>query len=731
MIIALDTETFLIEPGSIFPKLVCLSLAFRDPKTGKIRTELRGNDNMEVLRSSLKSILEDHEMVFHNAGFDLGVIAASMPELVPSIFQALEDGRIHDTAIREKLVNLGTHGKVDTMTMPDGKAVRLSYSLATLVDKYLGRDRSAEKSGESAWRLNYRMLDGIPAADYPDEASKYAMDDAADTLEVFENQQGKPNLGTEALHVGAGFALSLMTAWGMPVDQEAVVSVREQIEGILGGDTLEPLFVAGILTRPVPESPYKNGARNADGTPKMRAAVPTKVKKSVLQLHVLDICREHKLDVRLTDTGTKNTGISSTSYTTFMEKLERSEVQVKWVATDKKWLPELEEYSELIQLFQLRQRFQKLLTAVIPTLEGQPRIYPNFDVLKETGRTSSYGSSLYPSLNIQQQGDKFQFGEHTVMARRMYAPGPGRLFVQADYSSLELCSVAQITHNLFGMSLHKQLLEEGVDLHSYLGAQIAYRFHEDFSALCVEKGLTKAREIYDYFLKAKKHESQEVREFFRHYRTLAKPVGLGYPGGLGPATMRQLAWDTYGVRITQQEAEQFRELWRSTYPEMPRYFDWLGSQGDSQNPVIGRDDDGQPIQGYTYTTPLGMTRRGATFCAAANGAAMQSPAAEGAKIALFQVARECYDPTLGSVLYGARPVAMIHDEFILDAEDDDRAHDRAMRLSEVMCESMSSVLPDVPIQAEACLMRRWSKMAEPVYQDGKLIPWDFPSEDAE
>lgn len=190
--------------------------------------------------------------------------------------------------------------------------------------------------------------------------------------------------------------------------------------------------------------------------------------------------------------------------------------------------------------------------------------------------------------------------------------------------------------------------------------------------------------------------------------------------------MTQLAWDTYGVKISLEEGKQFKTLWLETYPEMVKYFDWVGSQGDPQNPIIGKDEDGQGIQGYTYTTPLGMTRRGATFCAAANGYAMQSPASEGAKIALFELARECYDPAMGSILFGARPCAFIHDEILMEIEDDDRAHARAIRLSEIMAEAMSQVLPDVPIEAEPLLMRRWSKAAKPVFNEAEeLIPWDY------
>ena len=42
-----------------------------------------------------------------------------------------------------------------------------------------------------------------------------------------------------------------------------------------------------------------------------------------------------------------------------------------------------------------------------------------------------------------------------------------------------------------------------------------------------------------------------------------------------------------------------------------------------------------------------------------------------------------------------------------------------------MVEEMKEYLPDIPVKADAHLMRRWYKSAEPVYDEaGLLIPWE-------
>jgi DNA polymerase I-like protein with 3'-5' exonuclease and polymerase domains len=65
----------------------------------------------------------------------------------------------------------------------------------------------------------------------------------------------------------------------------------------------------------------------------------------------------------------------------------------------------------------------------------------------------------------------------------------------------------------------------------------------------------------------------------------------------------------------------------------------------------------------------------------------------------------------------------VHDEIIAEVPED-RAHEAAHRIAEVMVETMNLYTPDVPARAEPALMRRWYKAADPVYVDGRLVPWE-------
>ncbi len=382
----------------------------------------------------------------------------------------------------------------------------------------------------------------------------------------------------------------------------------------------------------------------------------------------------------------------------------------------------------------------------IELLDGHPIVHPQFDSFKETTRSSSYKSDIVPSRNIQQAagflgGEKGPDGEwlvEPVEPRRAHVPREGHLFIDADYSALELCMVAQQTWELFGNEVrcvHREKINKGYDLHAYLGSKLATRKSDEFGSIVRRMGVSHEDDIYQLFKSLPAEGSNELKALYKHWRTFAKPVGLGFPGMLGPATMVSFAAATYGVAMTEDDAALFREEWFSTYPEMVYAKEWCSEQGDPMNQVIGMtddafdDDDRREVEGYTYITPFGITRRGARFCALANGKFMQSPAAEGFGIAQFNLWREMLDPLMGSPLYGCGIVAPVHDQVLVEAPYDlPMARKQAVRVREVLEASMSLVAPDVKIKAEPGLCMAYSKLFDPVYnKKGQLEVWTPPS----
>jgi hypothetical protein len=64
----------------------------------------------------------------------------------------------------------------------------------------------------------------------------------------------------------------------------------------------------------------------------------------------------------------------------------------------------------------------------------------------------------------------------------------------------------------------------------------------------------------------------------------------------------------------------------------------------------------------------------------------------------------------------------VHDEFILEC-DENAGHEIAHELVRLMIEGAAPYLPGVPPKAKPVLMRYWSKDAEQVWENGRLMPW--------
>lgn len=744
MIVAFDTETHIIGPGAVAPKIVCATFATRDDgdPTG-VRSSLISNHSDEDLEGRLRWLLtEDLTIVTHSGGFDWAVVAANFPALIPLVFDALLSGRCTCTVQRERLLNLSTTGKLEKLYLPDGSTTPILYSLADLEMKYLGVDRSLEKTSDDSWRLAFAALDGWRSSEYPEDAAKYATEDAIGTLLVYEAQERRKvdfpyaSTATEGFQAAAHFALQLSTAHGIEVNPEETAKMRAELLARLAaveGD----LVAAGFLRPALPAAPYKSQMKRVTQWFKERHDLPVLTPADILDWSQGGV-REALEVIGVKFTAPEESSVIQANVQAHVKALYQrlGEIPAMTAGGEKREPQivldgEVQEYlamkDELMEKYQARQSVGKLVDQC-DILESGPVIYPNYNVIVETGRTSSYGSSkkrpaLYPSTNIQQVPNEME----GLDPRRCYRPREGTVFWDVDVTNLELADVGQTTFDLFGESVHLAKYNAGVDLHGYLATSLQLQLATDgvgreFQEECRREGILSDDEAsYQAFMLCKRSTEEPVRKWFKDSRNFAKPVGLGFPGGLGPKTMVEFAWGTYRVRMTEEQASDSREVWRGRYPEMPRYFDWISSQLDEYN--VGKGGE----QLYWYQTPYGMIRRGASYCAAANGKAMQSPGAEGAKTWFIRVQRECYDPTQESVLFGSRSVAFIHDQIVGETTRDEQLwHDQCMRVKQLLVETMPLVLPDVKIRSdEAHLTRVWTKASEPVFgPDMRLIPWE-------
>jgi len=763
-LISFDTETHQIGPGAVAPRIVCASWAER-LADGEVRASLlaQGDDLRGAIeRMLMAAIGSEARIVTHNGGYDYACICATWPKLIPLVFDALESGNCTDTLWRERLLNLSDTGRLERIELPDGSTMDILYGLADLEKRYTGRDRTAEKAVEEQedhWRIHYGLLDGLRADEFPEDAAAYAAADAEGTLLVHDAQEARkhdrPHLSTatEEYRLLTSFCLYLETAWGMATNAEAVADMRVQVDRVMNANR-DLLLASGVLRGGSGPQPYKT---HIDKAREYLARIISEQHRPGGQVGVDwnvaitgDSFDWAPYVQRLTELGIKFKApveesvceaelqrVAGEAYrrlgaipTMTAGRVLKDGTHKPNIALGDEETEFLAAHCPIMRQYHVRKSLRKLVTNQLPILESAPVVHFKYDALKETTRTSSSGNrkgqpGLYPAANGQQVPKAIEGGDLSVDPRRCYQPRDGTVFFDVDLHCLELACVGQVTHDLFGESVHLERYNAGYDLHAYLASQILLRSavegpaEEIRSAFCGS-----AEEDYSIFQAFKKCGEPALEKVYKLYRNLAKPIGLGFPGGIGPAKMAVLARGTYGVEMTEDQARELREMWREVYPEMPRYFKWVEAQVDRHNEGQLRDD-GRRETLYWYATPLGAIRRGCTFCSEANGAAMQSPGAEAATAGNNAVVRACYDPTLGSVLYGCRPIAFVHDQIIGETTRDESLwHAQALEVSRLMIEAARLALPKVQMRTEPLLTRVWSKSAEPTFDgSGRLIPW--------
>lgn len=611
--VAIDTETELIRPGLLAPRLVCLTWCFESVSAGTISGIEKTPEELDATIGKWLESAAHYDkavrIVGHNIAFDMAVLANYRPQWLPLIFKAYARGNIDDTKIRQQLLDIA-----DGSFWKNKK--RGKYSLKALAEKYLNTELD---KGEDTWRLRYSELLNVDLDNWPEDAKEYAIKDAESTHDVF-CCQGKVTNSKE--QTANAWALHLMSCWGVVTDKERVDVFTQEAK-----DSMAVLK----------EKLSRSGLMRVDGTKNLAAIRDRVVKKSKGS----SIKRTNKGNVATDEDALKATG-------------------------DKELLM-LVDFSKAQKLDSVWSRYLEQGTNMATPIQA------SFHCLVESGRTSCSKPNL-------------QNPHRATGLRECFVPRKGYLFAACDYSTLELCTLAQVNTWLFQDCNMANKLRDGADLHLHFASVLL--------------GMP-----YDEALERLRNRDPEVKRT----RQMAKVANFGYPGGMGAEAFRSYA-KGYGLEIDEPTAKSLRDNWFKTWPEMERYFKFVGQQ----------------IQGHGFSGSIKQfltdrIRGDVSFTQACNSY-FQGLAADGAKEALFKVSEKCYiDPD--SVLYGSRPVMFIHDEIILETPEQ-KAPQAADELARIMRESMQVFTPDVPIKTDVALMDRWYKDAEEVRgPDGRLKTW--------
>jgi uracil-DNA glycosylase family 4 len=150
---------------------------------------------------------------------------------------------------------------------------------------------------------------------------------------------------------------------------------------------------------------------------------------------------------------------------------------------------------------------------------------------KEDAEKITAGARNQKGVNLQQV-------PRNKLARGVFGAPPGSRFVEADYSQIELRLAAFIANER--RMLH--LYATGQDIHMATAMQMT---------------------------------GKPASRVTPEERKKAKAVNFGFLYGMGPAKFIETAWSNYGVRVTEQEAQAFREAFFAGFPDL---LPWHGRQ---------------------------------------------------------------------------------------------------------------------------------------------------------
>jgi DNA polymerase I-like protein with 3'-5' exonuclease and polymerase domains len=177
-------------------------------------------------------------------------------------------------------------------------------------------------------------------------------------------------------------------------------------------------------------------------------------------------------------------------------------------------------------------------------------------------------------------------------------------------------------------------------------------------------------------------------EVTKQDRQIAKAVAFGLLYGMGPKTLRVYALQNYGVAMTLEQAKRHRATFFTTYPGLARWHRRTEADRAGQTEtrtLAGRRrflDPKTPIMHRLNSPVLGT----------------EADAAKTALALLWERRADCP---------GARPVAFVHDEILVEA-DAGQADVAAAWVKQAMVDGMAPLLDPVPVEVEVKVATTWA-----------------------
>lgn len=529
--IAFDVETEMITDDRVIPRLA-------------LATASDGHQHVIIHPDRLGDFLHRHRNAFfvgHNVQFDFWVVhqhlAATTNQAQRVLWDACHEGRLLDTMILDMLIQLAT-GAYRVAANQGGSNDKKVYpaNLAAVAANYISlvpnkddpyRERFGELIGLSVDQLrqadpgffHYATLDALVTQRlYPaltqtayELMQDYGYRRAAQHYDIHPEAIDRYGYLSEVIQVKASVVLSHMFRQGVTLDQAGVDRLVVDLRGRMEELTSE-------LRRDYPEVLETKRDGTLKLTPQSRTPSLGEKRLTDMLSRVADELRQHAGPIEIPQSDGKTGGISRSA---------------------KAWA-KYREHHRFLQVWTEMKVIEKQLGFL--TRINAPILHCQYGLLTRTGRTSCAKprDGHIPGVNLQQIPKDKVF-------RDLFVPrnGDDRLLI-ADYSAIELRTLAAVCLARFGRSKLAEVIREGVDPHAFTAAAIQGLALEDFLAL--------------------KHTDPDG---FRQKRQAAKAINFGVPGGMGTKSLRQYAKANYGVSLSEEEADEFRaKLISEVYPEL-------------------------------------------------------------------------------------------------------------------------------------------------------------------
>jgi len=302
---------------------------------------------------------------------------------------------------------------------------------------------------------------------------------------------------------------------------------------------------------------------------------------------------------------------------------------------------------------------------------GTGRIHPSWLFDTATGRLACRSPNLQNLPAVMQ--DRYR-------VRAAFLPAPGKVFVIADYSQLELRVLAHVAN----CSSMIEKLSRGGDYHSEVAAEM---FPHVRHAVQQGQAVINSDDV--------RFEGQQtVKSLFAAERSKAKAVNFGIVYGKSSSSLAE------DLGISPSEGEQLVEAWHRTKPEVQKWADRVKRDSADKKrslSLLGRwrnlpllDKAAEPK--YRFRSERAAVNFG-----------IQGSSADIVLAAMLRLWRH-----EGLARIGFRVVLQIHDEFVLEGPDEHGEEARDI-VREVMMEPFKERSPSfrfrVPLTVDVALSR--------------------------